>query len=338
MTYVPTPRAPTGVAAAPVFLVSGVPKSGKSLTSYKIAWHPRIHKTWVIDIGEGSADEYGGDPDDPPYQVLPWGRSWADLEDSVLWGCAQRPPEGMLNAVIIDSGNDLWGSLSAWAGARARNSKKAREELAKDPSADIETKMSQWNDAKNWWARIVNPLKLSGHTVGVVCARTELVSVVDARGNPTKEKTYSYGIEKTFQGSVMTAHIAVDVDHAARLIEVRSKRVTVGRDGLKLGPNPLGEVLDLLSPSGEFAAPDVNRPVDDELAVDSFWADLREHAQDEIGQAMRDFATNQGKVLRKQDLLDDPEWLTKACSRLDHLIDNQPLSDIDRENSEHNYG
>lgn len=326
MTFVPTPRKPTGIAAAPVFLVSGVPKSGKSLLSYKIALSPRIHKTYVIDIGEGSADEYGGDEGDPPYEVLPWGRSWADLVDTNAWACAQKPPDGMLNAVIVDSGNDLWGSLSAWANARARNSKKAREELAKDPSADIETKMSQWNDAKGWWARVVNPLKLSGHTVGVVCARTELVSVVDARGNPTREKTYSYGIEKTFAGSVMTAHIAVDVDHSARLIEVRSKRVSVGRDGLMLGDNPLAEVLELLSPSGRFSAPDARRPVDDELEVDSFWADLVEHKDDEVGAAMRAFAAETGKPLKRAELLADPEWLTKARSRLDHLIETSDFA------------
>lgn len=326
MTYVPTPRKPTGIAAAPVFLVSGVPKSGKSLTSYKIAEHPRIHKTFVIDIGEGSADEYGGDDADPPYEVLEWGHSWADLVDTVNWAVGQKPPDGQLNALIVDSGNDLWASLSSWANARARNSKKAREELARDPSADIETKMSQWNDAKSWWARIVNPLKLSGHTVGVLCARTELVSVVDARGNPTREKTYSYGIEKTFAGSIMTAHIAVDVDHSARLIEVRSKRVSVGRDGLKLGPNPLAEVLDMLSPSGEFAAPDARRPVDDELDVDTLWADLVEHKEDEIGVAMRAFADTSGKVLRRANLLADGAWLRAARAHLDGLIANTDIS------------
>lgn len=323
MTYVPTPRKPTGIAAAPVFLVSGVPKSGKSLTSYKIAQHPRIHHTYVIDIGEGSADEYGGDEGDPPYEVLPWGRSWADLVDTVVWACAQKPPEGKLTAVIVDSGNDLWGSLSAWANAKARNSKEARDKLARDPSVEIDTKMSHWNDAKSWWARVVNPLKLSGHTVGVLCARTELVSVVNAAGNPTREKTYSYGIEKTFAGSIMTAHIAVDVDHTARLIEVRSKRVSVGRDGLKLGDNPLAEVLDMLSPSGVFCAPDAKRPVDDELAVDTFWADLVAHKDDEVGQEMRGFAADQGHVLKRADLLVHPESLAALRTHLDHLIDNQ---------------
>lgn len=314
MTFVPRERKPTGIAAAPLILCSGPPKSGKSFTSYKVALSPRIHKTWVIDIGEGSADEYGGDESDPPYTILEWGENWTDLTETVRWACAQKPPAGLLNAVIIDSGNDVWSGLSDRANTRARGSYKNKEILKKDPHADIDTSMSYWSDAKVTWARIINPLKLTAHVVGIVCARTELVTVVDSKGQPTKEKTYSYGVEKTLQG-IITAHVAVDADHSARLIEVRSKRVSVGPKGLALGDNPMAEVIDLLSPTGEFAAPDARRPIDDFMddpEVDEFWERLKPHAKDDIGKAMRDFAAENHRELSIPSLRADRGWFENA--------------------------
>lgn len=321
MTYVPTERQPTGIPAAPLVMVSGFAKSGKSLTSYKVALSPRVHKTWVIDLGEGSADEYGGDEGDPPYEILDWGASFTDLKDTVKWACAQKPPDGLLNAVIIDSGNDLWASLSDRANTRARGSAAAKAALEKDPLAEIDTKMTYWNDAKTDWARIINPLKLSAHVVGIVTARTELVAVVDSRGNPTKEKTTSYGVEKTLQG-IITAHIAVDMDHKAKLIEVRSKRVSVPARGLDLGDNPIAEVIEMLSPSGGFAAPDARRPIDDGMddpEIEEFWDRLVPHAKDDIGKAMREFAAENNLVLQKLDLRRDRGWFENARDYLAQL-------------------
>lgn len=260
VAFVPTPRKPTGVPAAPLIMVSGQPKVGKSMTAYKLGRSPRINATWVIDLGEGSADEYGKMG---CYEVLEWGRSFVDLQDTVRWCVAQPCPEGLMNAVILDSGTDLWDSLKSRADKRARRSKKNMEALKNDPDYEVDVSMPYWNDAKDTWARIISPMKLAGHLVGVVIVATEVVSEV-INGAPTRNKVTSYQCEKTLPRAA-TAHVSVLPDHTAVLLEARSMHVSVGPQGLVLdADNPLGDLVDRLSPSGTFAAPVVTSPIDDQ--------------------------------------------------------------------------
>ncbi len=260
MSYTPSVRRPSGFPAAPLIMVSGLPKSGKSMLSYKIGQSERIAQTWVADLGEGSADEYG---QLGCYDVLEWGRSFADLADTVRWCIDQPVPEGKLNALIIDSGTDLWDTLKFRADKRARSSKKNAAALREDPDYEVDVSMTFWNDAKETWARVISPMKLAGNLVGVVLVRSEQVAEV-VNGAPTNRKIISYQCEKTLQG-VVTAHVTVDMDHSARLIEVRSMHVSVPPRGLPLPePNPLGHLLDLLVPGeGTFAAPQVHSPIDE---------------------------------------------------------------------------
>lgn len=262
MPHTPTVRKPTGQPAAPLVMVSGLPKAGKSLTSYRIGLSPRIHNTWVCDLGEGSADEYG---EADCYDVLEWGRTFADLVDTVRWAIDQPVPEGMLNALIIDSGTDLWDNLKIRADRRARSSRKNAEELRKDPDYEVDVSMTYWNDAKEVWARVVSPMRLAGHLVGIVIVRTEVVAEV-VNGTPTSRKVTSYQCEKTLPAAV-TAHVSIAPDHSARLIEARSMRVSVPTAGLVLDqPNPLGHLIDLLAPvdGAGFGSPSIVSPIDEE--------------------------------------------------------------------------
>lgn len=260
MPYVPTTRKPTGIPAAPMIAVSGAPKSGKSRNSYAICNSPRIDKTYVIDLGEGSADEYGGIG---PYEILDWGTSWSDLTDTIKWCVAQPVEEGKLNAVIIDSGSEVWDGLKIRATRRARNSKKNRAALAEDPDFEVDVSMPFWNDAKDAWARIMSPLKLAPHVVGVVLVRSEIVNEV-VNGAPTNRKVTSYQAEKTLLGMV-TAHVDVKPDHSAWLVDVRSLIVSVDRGGIRLdSDNPLHDVIERLSPTFVFQAPVATVPIDDQ--------------------------------------------------------------------------
>lgn len=343
MTHTPTTRKPTGIPAAPLIMVSGFAKSGKSLTSYKLACSPRIHRTFVFDLGEGSADEYGGEDADPPYEIVEWGASWSDLADSIRWAIAQKAPEGKLNAIIVDSGTELWFELSARANKRARSSKKAVAALKEDPNAEIDTAMTFWNDAKETWARCVTPLKLAPHVVGVVLARSEMVAEV-INGAPTKNKIVSYQVEKTLQG-LATAHVTVDMDHKARLVEARSKHVSVGPKGQPLGDNPLAEVLELLSPSGAFGASDARKPVDDgrddpemKERIDALWTRIKACAGTDLADELKAMAKARNRKLTESDLASDIDFFVDVRAYLDeHQPTTQPpLADIDRENSEHN--
>ncbi len=260
MTYTPTVRKPTGVPAAPLIMVSGFPKYGKSTVAYKLGLSERINKLRVADLGEGSADEYGGLD---CYEIVEWGKSWADLQDTVAWAIAQPCPDGMMNAFVIDSGTAMWDSLKIRADKRARSSKKNVEALKRDPNLEIDVSMPYWNDAKETWQRVMGPMKLAPNLVGVVLVQTELVTEV-VNGVPTKNKVISYQCEKTLPAAV-TAHVQVREDHSAWLIEVRSLTVNIPKGGLRLNDdNPLGHLLELLSPDGVFQAPSVVTPFDDE--------------------------------------------------------------------------
>lgn len=263
MTFVPTERPPTGIPAAPLVMVSGPAKSGKSATAYKLSNSDRIHKCWVVDVGEGSADEYA---EIGPYVVLEWGASWSDLSATINWCVAQPVPDGKLNAVVIDSGSDIWDQLKDRATDRAKRSSKNRRALAADPDAEIDVSMNYWNDAAATWAKITNPLRLAGHIVGVVLVRADEVNEV-ANGAPTSRKVISLQAHKSLP-AIVTAHVQIRPDHSAHLVEVRSMRVSVPPSGQRLGDNPLGEVLELMSPAGGFAAPAVRKPIDDERSAD----------------------------------------------------------------------
>jgi hypothetical protein len=320
VTYTPTERQPTGIPAAPLIMVSGFAKSGKSLTSYKLADSPRIERCWVVDLGEGSADEYGGDEGDPPYTILNWGGFFSTLKDTIAWCIAQKPADERLNAVILDSGTELWDDLKKRANTRARGSAKNKKALENDPDFEVDVSMPYWNDAKSTWAEILMPLKMCPHVVGVVLARSDEVAEV-VGGQPTKNKIISYQVEKTTQGLV-TAHITVDMDHKARLVEVRSKHVSVPPKGMALGANPLAEVVELLSPKGGFAAPQVQRALDDgrdDPEIEEFWGRLVPHAKDDIGQQMRDFAAENACELTKVALRSDRGWFENARDLLAQL-------------------
>lgn len=265
MAYEPKVRKPTGIPAAPLVMVSGPPKSGRSLNSYLLGRDELIENCWVIDLGEGTADEYG---ELGCYEVLEWGRTFADLTDTIKWCVAQKPADGKLNAVIVDSGTELWDSLKIRADQRARNNTKNKKALEQDPDFEVDVSMPYWNDAKDVWARIISPLKLSVSTVGVVIVRTDVVAEVNAAGIPTKNKVESLQCEKSLPAAV-TAHVKVAPDHSCRLVEVRSLKLALPPAGIPLDKeNPLVHMLHLVMPaSGGFAAPVVHRPLDEERFI-----------------------------------------------------------------------
>lgn len=346
MTYTPTTRKPTGIPAAPLVMVSGLAKSGKSSLSYLLAYSKRIDNCWVCDLGEGSADEYGGLEGDAPYEILNWGTSWTDLEDTVRWCCAQKPKKGLMNALIIDSGTELWFNLSARAHKRARSSKGAVVKLKEDPDADIDTGTKFWNDAKTSWASIISPMKLAPNLVGVVIVRQEIVSEF-VNNAPTRNKVISYQCEKTLQGAV-THHVNVNMDHAATLIEARGRylKVEPGAPGVKLtSANPLDELLGLASPDGKFQAPDVRVPVDDQRddpemveKVKELFEKVKASAGTPLGDALKKWAD--GRSLNEKALA-DIDWFVAVREFINEYkpeTSDPPLADVDRENSEHNHG
>ncbi len=230
-------RPPTGQVAFPLILVEGEQKAGKTYALAQLSASPRVGRTFVLDTGDGTADEYASLG---PYEVLVHDGTWSSMIGQIRAAAAAAPHEGRPNVIGVDSGTDVWGLLKRWADSRARNSKRAKEALKADPDAYVETSMNYWNDSKDRWAEMVSVLR-TFPGIAVITAQGAEVTKVE-NGQPTKETVWSIDVEKTTVANV-SAHVRIVRPHSARLVGVRSLTVDVPHDGLAL---PSENMLDHL--------------------------------------------------------------------------------------------
>jgi len=236
-------RTPTGQVAWPLILVEGAEKSGKSVAAYSLSGDPRVGRTFVLDLGEGTADEYARLG---RYEVIDHNGTYSDMEQQIRFACAEPFEPGVPNVIEIDSGSAVWDLLKDWTNHRARNSRTGRRKLHDDPDAEIDPSMNLWNDARDRWYRIINQLRRSGCIGVIICRAREVALVKD--GQPVEGKTdYKVEAEKGTPFAV-TAQVRMSLPHTATLVAVRSLDVALPEGGLRLADdNPLGHlVFDVL--------------------------------------------------------------------------------------------
>lgn len=236
-------RKPSGQVAWPLILVEGAEKTGKSAQSYSLSADPRVGRTFVLDIGEGTADEYARLG---PYEVIEHNGTYTDMWEQLGFACKEPSPAGRPNVIEIDAGSNLWDLLKDWTNHRARNSKTGRKKLEADPDAEIDPSMNLWNDARDRWYRIINQLRRSGCIGVIICRAREVAKVKD--GQPVANETdYKVEAEKGTPFAA-TAQVRMTKPHKATLVAVRSLDVDVPEKGIALPDvNPLGHlVFDLL--------------------------------------------------------------------------------------------
>lgn len=230
-------RVPTGTPAWPLTLVEGEEKAGKSYQLARLSADPRIGMTFAFDW-EGRLDEYRSLGD---YVLVDWNGTFLDFE-AKLKAVAQVPrlPDGRPNLIIIDPITALWRLLVDWADRRARNGKKNRDLLEKDPDAEIVISMNLWNDAKDRWRRVMDVLTSYDGLV-VLAARGGEVAVLDAQGNPVaNQRSWSVQAEKTLTSDV-TAWVRVHRSpRRAELVGAASLNFTVENEAMAL---PLEDTL-----------------------------------------------------------------------------------------------
>lgn len=248
-------RPPTGKAAWPLILLEGEEKAGKSFGAYALSASPLVHRTFVFDLGDGTADEYA---DLGPYEVVDLTGTYSDLVEQIRAATAVPPgPHGEPNVYIIDSGTDLWNLLKDWAGARARRSKKGRDALAADPDAEVDTPMNLWNDAKDRWATVVNLLRRSGG-IGIITAQGSEVTKIE-NGQPTRDTTWSVNAEKTIPAAA-TCWVRVQRDpRRYTLVGARRLGLEVPRGGMPLPVEGTLHhlVFEVIGAGATFSAPTV---------------------------------------------------------------------------------
>lgn len=244
-------RRPTGQVAWPLILVEGEEKTGKSHAAYSLSADPRIGRTFVFDVGEGTADEYA---ELGPYEVVEHNGTYGDILDQLQAACAQPVDNGLCNAVVIDSATAVWDLLKDWTGSRARNSKAGRRKLEQDPDAEVDVPMNLWNDANDRWNRILNVLRRS-NVVGVLIARAKETAKVQG-GQPVAGQTeYKVEAQKGLPFAV-TAQVRMSRPHTATLVAVRSLHVDVPAKGIQLPePNPLAHLVFDVMKAGPGSTP-----------------------------------------------------------------------------------
>ena len=254
-------RAPTGVAAYPVVLVEGEEKGGKTYLLAQFSASTRVGATFAFDLaGDGTLDEYG-----PlgPYRIVETNGTFGDFYHQLkLAASVPAADPGRPNVIAVDSMTSLWALICEWLDGKARAREKNRKLLERDPDAEIQITNDLWNLGKDRWRDVMNVL-MAYPGIVVLTARGKEVAVVDAQGQPTRERTWRVEAEKTLTWDC-SAWVRVERGHPPRLNAVRSLAVDLPVQGMQLPrANALEHlVFEILGAGAEFgtrtsAAPEV---------------------------------------------------------------------------------
>jgi hypothetical protein len=246
-------RKPTGRVAWPLILVEGEEKAGKTYVSLALSASDRIGRTFVFDLGDGTADEYAALGD---FEVVDLSGSYSDLIEQIEAAIAVPAEDGRPNLYVVDSLTQEWDALKAWTDERARNSKAGKAKLKDDPDAEIDPSMNLWNDSKGRYHRILNLLRRAPG-IAVVTAQGSEVAKVENGAPVAGQTVWSVNAEKTTAASV-TAWVRMRRDpRSATLVGVRSLHVDVPTGGLKLPLERTLEhlVFEILGAGAEFGIP-----------------------------------------------------------------------------------
>jgi len=262
-------RKPTGIVPWPLILIEGGEKAGKSWAAAELSASPKVGTTYWVDLGEGSADEYGAVPG-ARYEVVEHDGSWGQILGSVeavrdLAAKAQANGEPPV-VLVIDSMTAEWDLHKDYAAgiAKERLRKKGRA-VAED--AEVKISMDLWNDATARHKRLMT-LLMTFPGIVVVTARGKEVAAMDDSGRPVEgSKEYKVEGQKNLAFDA-TVWIRVSRDHPPLVVGARSVHAGVrpGVDKPRPAPgltlervvfdilrcNPVeAHVRDLVQPQGE---------------------------------------------------------------------------------------
>lgn len=200
---------PTGATSWPFILVAGAPKTGKSYTVAELTGSDLIGETFWIEFGEPTANEYGNVPG-ARYILAEHDGTFNDVLRRVREAIAEPTRDGKPNLIVVDCVSLIWELLSAEMQDVANRRRKA--------DVDAETKITNdlWNIAKARWKKLIRLLRSHNGPV-VVVARLEVVAVMDAAGQPTKEKMQKVQAHKS---------LPYDVDVIVQIPEYRRYQIT----------------------------------------------------------------------------------------------------------------
>ncbi|MEZ0073641.1 hypothetical protein [Planotetraspora sp. GP83] len=223
-------RPPTCKVPWPLILVEGPEKAGKSWMFAELTASELVGRSFWLDLGEGSADEYGDISGRITYEVIIHDGSWASIIEQVkeVYAEAARAREAGDKPVClgIDSGTFIWEMLKDWGGERAKGSNANKRRLAMDPNAEVKIPPNVWDDIHARRKRLMQ-LLMTFPGICVVTARGKESIVVDENGNVVNGVT-RYKVEThkdlPFQA---TAWIRLSRDAHPMIVGVRSKYLQI---------------------------------------------------------------------------------------------------------------
>lgn len=172
---------PSGIPAWPIMLLAGGEKCGKSYSATEFSSSDLIDKTFWIEFGEHTAEEYGAMPG-ARFEIVDHDGTFdsvlEQVEDIITEPYGNKP-----NSIVIDSMGKIWETLSD-----------EQATIAKRRGKTVIT-MDQWNVAKKRWASLFGALMRHYGPV-ILTARYEQVAVMDDRGQPTGKKEWKIKAEK----------------------------------------------------------------------------------------------------------------------------------------------
>ncbi|ORL34998.1 AAA family ATPase [Prescottella equi] len=239
MTAIKT-RQPTGRVPWPLILIEGPEKSGKSWTAAEFSASEKIGQTYWLDLGEGSADEYGAIPG-ARYLVLEHDGSWRRILGQVQAVHAEASRAAAAGeapvVLVIDSMTAEWDMLKDWVSTRARESKTAKRKIEQDPDAEIKPPMNLWNDAADRHQTLMRML-MTFPGIAIMTARGKETAALDDNGRPIpNEKSYRVEGHKTLAFDA-SAWVRLSRDAAPRVVGVRSVKAGVRPGVDKALPRP----------------------------------------------------------------------------------------------------
>ena len=181
-------RKPTGAVPYPVILLEGEEKAGKTWAAAVLSGSDKVGQTYWLDLGEGSADEYGAIPG-ANYLVIEHDGSYGQILDAIteVREIAKAQHVGQCKPVVlvIDSMSALWEGLKDWTTSRAVE--RARKKGKSTATEDLRITTDLWNDAGARYRRVMT-LLLTFPGIVVLTARGKEVAVMGAGGQPVEGK------------------------------------------------------------------------------------------------------------------------------------------------------
>lgn len=178
-------RKPTGKPSWPLLLLAGGEKCGKSYAAAALSASDLIDRTLWLEIGEGSADQYGALPG-ARYEIVEHDGSYKSMltaAEAMVVEPRRHPHRDRPHAIVVDSMTELWDLLCS------------EQQAIADKRGKNTITMDQWNVAKKRWRAFVDVLRRHRGPV-IMTARYEQVTVMDAKGQPTPLKEWKVRAEK----------------------------------------------------------------------------------------------------------------------------------------------